>query len=118
MMMLQKHIFHTSNLRGILLPYGYLNNDVLWYVYQTFQYNFDDPMGYKISNKILTIYLKTKKGNWLSMSILFLFLGQKLELHLRLSANSSHILVKFAETEIGKIYNVEATSSGRFARDE
>ncbi len=96
----------------------YLYEKGPWNNNHAFQYDFDDPMGYKISNKILANYLKSRKGNCVSMPILFLALGQKLGLDLSLSTAPAHVLVKFTESETGRTFNVEATSGGGLARDE
>ncbi len=109
---------NASSMEKYLALKKYLYEKGPWNNNQAFQYDFDDPMGYKISNKILANYIKSQKGNCVSMPILFLVLGQKIGLDLSLSTAPSHVLVKFTETETGRTFNVEATSGGGFTRDE
>lgn len=89
-----------------------------WNDHNPFQYDFDDPQGTEIRNKILQRYLETRKGNCVSMPILLLILADRIGLDVSLSVAPLHVLVKFTVPESGRTYNVEATSGGSFARDE
>lgn len=89
------------------------------YVYQAgywngnkpFRYDLDDPFGDNIRNKLLPTYLSTRKGNCVSMPMLFVILGQKLGINLTLSTAPEHFFVKYWGDD-GNIYNFEATSGG------
>lgn len=76
-----------------------------------FRYDLDDPLGRTIRNKLLPIYLTTRRGNCVSMPFLFLLLGQKLGLDVSAAMAPEHIFVIFRD-EKGNVTNVEATSGG------
>lgn len=82
-----------------------------WNGQRPFQYDLDDPYGRNIRNKLLTTYLNTRKGNCVSMPILFIILGQKLGLDVTAAMAPEHVLVKFRD-ERGRLFNIEATSGG------
>ncbi|PZP87578.1 MAG: hypothetical protein DI592_03305 [Stenotrophomonas maltophilia] len=56
-----------------------------------------DPLGKNPKNKQLATYLATRKGNCVSMPILFVILGQRLGLTVALATAPNHLLVKFAD---------------------
>lgn len=76
-----------------------------------FQYDLDDPLGTKVSNKLLTTYLRTEKGNCVSMPILFVILGQKLGIDVTLALAPQHLFVKYRDDR-GRLFNLETTSGG------
>ncbi|MFC3654370.1 transglutaminase family protein [Xanthomonas hyacinthi] len=69
-------------------------------------------MGKNPKNKQLVTYLATRKGNCVSMPILFAILGQRLGLPVALATAPNHVLVKFADDEQQAWVNVEATAGG------
>ena len=86
-----------------------------------FSYDLDDPFGKNIKNKLLTTYLSTRKGNCVSMPVLFVILAQKIGLDATLSTAPEHVLAKFPDDD-GQMVNVENTSVGTksdssYARD-
>jgi regulator of sirC expression with transglutaminase-like and TPR domain len=86
-----------------------------------FSYDLDDPFGKNIQNKLLTTYLTTRKGNCVSMPVLFVILAQKIGLDATLSTAPAHVLAKFRDDD-GRLVNVENTSVGTksdssYARD-
>ncbi len=82
-----------------------------WNDHRPFGYDLDDPMGHDPRTKQLARYLATRKGNCVSMPILFAILGQKLGLRVTLAAAPHHLLVKYLD-DGGEWLNVEATSGG------
>jgi regulator of sirC expression with transglutaminase-like and TPR domain len=84
--------------------------------HRPFAYDFQDPQGRNIHNKLLSTYLATKKGNCVSMPLLFIILGQRLGIEVTASAAPEHIFVKFRD-DAGNWLNVEATSGGGFTSD-
>jgi len=88
-----------------------------WNNHQPFHYDFDDPLGTKLENKVIKNYLDNKKGNCVSMPILFVLLGQKLGIDVTLSNAPLHVFVKFRESEESKAINLETTSGANPARD-
>lgn len=96
----------------------YLYKKGPWNNYQSYQYDFADPMGSNIFNETLSQYIASKKGNCVSMPLLFIILGDKMGLDLTASVAPLHVLAKFTESETGRTYNIEATSGGDFSRDK
>lgn len=94
----------------------YLYEAGTWNNYQPYQYDFSDPKGAKIINKLLPTYLVTKKGNCISMPLLFIVLGQRLGIDVTASTAPGHVLVKYTDSDIGMTYNLETTSGANFAR--
>lgn len=87
-----------------------------WNGHQPFRYDLDDPFGRDVRNKLLPTYLATRKGNCVSMPLLFIILGQKIGLDVTASNAPEHLFVKYRD-ETGGLYNLEATSGAGFARD-
>lgn len=95
----------------------YLYESVPWNNHQAFQYDFDDPKGTNINNKLINSYLNSRKGNCISMPFLFIVLGQKLGLDVVASTAPLHVFVKYTDDATGITYNLETTSGGNPTRD-
>lgn len=80
-----------------------------WNGKKVYSYNLDDPSGEDKRTKRLSYYLRTKKGNCVSMPILVAILAQRLGFITTLSTTPAHMLVKFVNDD-GQWHNVEATS--------
>lgn len=87
-----------------------------WNDSRPFQYDFDDPMGEQLSNKLLSTYLKTRRGNCVSMPMLFIAIGQRVGLDVSLAEAPSHLFVKWRD-EQGAEMNVETTSGAGVTSD-
>lgn len=96
---------------------AYLYEQGPWNGYQSFDYDFDDPLGKNIRNKLLLNYVASRKGNCVTMPLLFVILGQRLGLDATISTAPLHLFVKYTDSEIGTTYNLEATSGAKPARD-
>ena len=107
----------ASSMDKVLAIKKYLYEKGSWNNYQTYQYDFADPMGTKMANKMLSNYLTTKKGNCITMPLLFIILGDEMGVNVTASTAPLHVFVKFTEDETGKTYNLEATSGANFARE-
>lgn len=83
-----------------------------WNQGKPFTYDLSDPLGKNPKNKQLATYLTTRKGNCVSMPILFVILGQRLGLTVALAMAPNHLLVKFADDEQQMWLNIEATAGG------
>lgn len=83
-----------------------------WNQDRPFTYDLSDPLGRNPKNKQLATYLATRKGNCVSMPILFVILGQRLGLPVALATAPNHVLVKFADDTQQAWVNVEATAGG------
>lgn len=93
----------------------YVDGD--WNGHRPFAYDLTDPLGRNIKNKLLATYLETRRGNCVSMPVLFSILADRLGLHVTLSTAPSHLFVKFTN-DAGKTYNLETTSGALPSRDE
>ena len=82
---------------------------------EPYLYNLEDDRNPKA--KLLSVYLATHKGNCVSMPILFVILGQKLDIPVTLTTAPSHFYVKF-RGDNGNWYGVETTSGGGWAEDD
>lgn len=66
-----------------------------WNDNQAYSYDLNDPFGKNVRNKLLPTYLMTRKGNCLSMPVLFIILGQKIGLTVTASTTPAHLFVKY-----------------------
>lgn len=108
--------FPSSNARLQALRV-YLYEKGPWNSYQSYSYDFSDPLGNNIRNKLLLNYIASKKGNCVTMPLLFVILGQRLGLDVTISTVPYHLFVKYTEPETGITYNLEATNGATTARD-
>ncbi len=92
----------------VLLSTLYTAGD--WNDHRPFRYDLDDPMGRQRENKLLSTYLRTRKGNCVSMPTLVTIIGQRLGLVVTLATGPEHVMTKFADGH--DWLNVEATSGG------
>ncbi len=99
-------------LRAFLYQPGWWNNN------QPFAYDLSDPLGRVPGAQMLSRYLFTRKGNCVSMPLLFVALGEKLGLELTLSTAPQHLFVKWTDRATGKTWNLEATSGAGATRDQ
>ncbi|MFZ2726505.1 MAG: transglutaminase family protein [Methylococcaceae bacterium] len=109
---------NATSMDKMLAIKKYLYQAGAWNNYQPYQYDFNDPKGTLVKNKLLSTYLVTKKGNCVSMPLLFIALGQRLGIDVTASTAPTHILVKYTDSETGQTYNLETTSGANFSRDE
>lgn len=98
-------------LRTYIYEAGDWNNETV------FSYDLDDPQGISRKSRLIHNYLKTRKGNCVSMPVLHAILGQEIGLDMTLSTAPLHVFVKYKD-ESGKTINIEATSGGHPARAE
>jgi regulator of sirC expression with transglutaminase-like and TPR domain len=87
-----------------------------WNDNRPFAYDMSDPLGQKPANRYLHNYLALRRGNCITMPILFVILGQRIGLNLTLAEAPLHLLVKFTDDD-GAVWNLEPTSGGGFSRD-
>jgi regulator of sirC expression with transglutaminase-like and TPR domain len=98
-------------LRAYLYQPGDWNNN------QAFVYDLEgDPKGFKISNKLITNYLKSRKGNCVSMPLLFVILGQKLGINVTIAHAPEHFFVRYTD-QLGKNFNLETTTGAGLKKD-
>ena len=95
----------------------YLYESGAWNDNKPFQYDLDDPLGIKPVNRLLQRYLTVRRGNCITMPILFAALGQRIGLTMTLAEAPLHVFVKYTD-DTGKVWNLEPTSGRGFTRDE
>lgn len=88
-----------------------------WNQNNPYTYDFADPLGRKTHNQLLATYLHTRRGNCVSMPMLFAVLAQRLGLNVTLSMAPNHVFVKYHDDVSGRWINLEATSGANPARD-
>jgi regulator of sirC expression with transglutaminase-like and TPR domain len=82
-----------------------------WNDHHPFSYDLADPLGTKPQTKLISTYLRTRKGNCVSMPTLLVILGQKLGLEMTLSQAPQHEFARLRDTN-GRWINIEATNPG------
>jgi regulator of sirC expression with transglutaminase-like and TPR domain len=87
-----------------------------WNDNRPFAYDMTDPLGQKPANRYLHNYLASRRGNCVTMPILFTILGRRIGLTLTLAEAPLHLLVKYTD-DAGAVWNLEPTSGGGFSRD-
>lgn len=95
----------------------YLYESGDWNERRPFQYDMTDPQGQKLSNRLLGSYLDTRRGNCITMPILFLILADRMHLPVALSRAPLHFFIKYTDDVTGQTLNLETTSGGYPARD-
>lgn len=88
-----------------------------WNDGRPFEYDLTDPYGNKLGSKLLPTYLATRKGNCVSMPVLFLILGERIGLDVTLSTAPLHVFIKYTDPASGNTWNLETTSGAGFTRD-
>ncbi len=94
----------------------YLYESGAWNGNQPFRYDVYDPLGDKPENRLLQRYMATRRGNCITMPILFTILGHRLGLKMTLSEAPLHVFVKYTDDN-GDVWNIETTSGGGYTRD-
>jgi hypothetical protein len=97
-------------LKGMLLL-STLRDAGVWNENRPFSYDLDDPLGKNVNSKLLSHFLATRKGNCVSMPVMFVVLGQMLSLPVTLSTAPRHDFAKFRKDD-GSWTNIEVTSYG------
>ncbi len=108
----------ASSLERMRALRAFLYEPGWWNESKPFLYDLADPYGKKFGTQELPIYLSTRKGNCVSMPILFLVLGDRIGLNVTLATAPLHVLVKWRDAESGHSWNLEATSGAGFTRDD
>ncbi|MDQ4087725.1 MAG: transglutaminase-like domain-containing protein, partial [Pseudomonadota bacterium] len=88
-----------------------------WNGHRPFTYNHDRPLGDHLPDKLLHNYLATRRGQCVSMPVLFLVLAEKLGVEMRLASAPHHMFLRYTDPA-GRRFNIEATSGGHPARDQ
>lgn len=88
-----------------------------WNHNRAFGYDLSDPLGGQPGGRLLSTYVRTRKGNCVSMPTLFLIVADRMGLKVGLGAAPLHLLVRYTDPA-GADHNLEATSGGHEAPTE
>lgn len=88
-----------------------------WNDNRPFTYDHDDPLGLNVQNKLLSTYLRTRRGNCVSMPTLFLILADRLGLNVNFGTAPLHVFIRYTDPQ-GRAFNIETTSGANLARPE
>jgi regulator of sirC expression with transglutaminase-like and TPR domain len=88
-----------------------------WNDHRPFDYDHLHPRGDYIPNKLLHFLLEHRRGQCISMPILFLILADRLGLNVALVNAPAHVFVRYTDHS-GRQINLEATSGAHPARLE
>lgn len=88
-----------------------------WNYNRAFAYDLANPFGQNPSDRLLSTYIRTRKGNCVSMPILFLIVADRMGLNVHLATAPLHLFVRYADPQ-GVDHNLETTSGGHEARTE
>ncbi len=89
----------------------------LWNYNRAFSYDLADPLGQNPKSRLLSTYIRTRKGNCVSMPILFLIVADRMDLKVHLASAPLHLFIRYTDPT-GVDHNLEATSGGHEARTE
>jgi regulator of sirC expression with transglutaminase-like and TPR domain len=96
----------------------YLYHPGIWNGHKPVGYNYDsDPLRFNVRNKLLPHYLTTRKGDCVSMPLLFVILGQKLGIDVTASMAPRHLFVKYRD-DMGNRFDLEATAKAELTDAE
>ena len=88
-----------------------------WNDNRPFTYDHQDPFGLNVQNKLLSTYLRTRRGNCVSMPTLFLILADRLGLNVSFGTAPLHVFIRYTDPQ-GRAFNIETTSGANLARPE
>jgi hypothetical protein len=70
-------------------------------------------LGRILENKLLSNFIETKKGNYVSIPLVFLILGEKMGIDVIVSTAPLHIFVRFKDDLTRDVWNIETTNGGK-----
>lgn len=91
-----------------------------WNGNHPFTYDLDDPRGRRTENKLLSTYLKTRKGNCVSMPTLTLALMERIDPNVQLYGGLAprHVFCRYHDRQTKDAFNFEPANGGTPARNE
>jgi regulator of sirC expression with transglutaminase-like and TPR domain len=88
-----------------------------WNDNRPFSYDLRDPTGQKTGSQLLTTYLRTRRGNCVSMPLLYLILAERVGVNASLSTAPLHVFVRYTDSK-GRTFNIECTDGAHVMRDD
>lgn len=82
-----------------------------------FEYDQSDPYGRDLRNKLIASYIRTRRGNCVSMPILQLIVAERLGLNVSLSTAPLHLFMRYTNPNNGRSIAIESTSGGHPVRE-
>lgn len=107
----------ATDMQKMLAVRKFIYETGAWNAHRPFHYDHDDPLGLKISNKMMHHYLANRSGNCITMPFLFILLADRMGLNVTASTAPVHVFVKFTDGATGTTFNIETTSGANPARD-
>jgi len=101
-------------LNTYLYKTGYWNDNI------TFGYDDADLEVTKLDNKFINGYISTKKGSCITMPMLYVILGERLNFPIKPVRSAKHFFVRYEPEKSNKKFkqNIEATNGGGFISDK
>ncbi len=84
--------YKLSAIRKVIYDAG------LWNHNRAFSYDLADPLGQNPKSRLLTTYIRTRKGNCVSMPILFLIIADRMGLNVHLASAPLHLFVRYTKS--------------------
>jgi len=109
---------NATDLEKIAAIRKYIYTAGYWNDNQPFTYDFDNPQGRLAIHKTLDYYLTNKKGNCVSMPLLFLVLAEQLDVDMSLITVPTHLQIRYTDPKTGRSVNLETTSGANPSRPE
>ncbi len=81
-----------------------------WNRQNPFGYDFDNPQGRLAKNKTLESYISSRKGNCVSMPLLFLAVADEMGVKLNITTAPQHMFIQFENPDTGEVQHLETTS--------
>ena len=109
----------TSDMDKLLAVRMFMFDPGPWNNSHPFTYDLDDPLGQHTENKLLSTYLKTRKGNCISMPTLTLALMERIDPNVELYGGLAprHVFCRYHDRQTDDRFNVEPTNGGTPARN-
>jgi len=86
-----------------------------WNGQNPFSYDLADPLGLNVNNKLLSTYLRTRRGNCVSMPTLFLILADRLGLNVSFATAPLHMFIRYTDPQ-GRAFDIETTSGANLSK--
>ena len=81
-----------------------------WNDERPFGYDFDDPQGRVATSKTLASYIDLRKGNCVTMPMLFLAVADEMGVALNITTAPQHLFIQFENPRTGEVQHLETTS--------
>lgn len=110
----------TSDFDKLLAIRTYIYEAGRWNNFQPYSYDLNDPFGENIHNKLLSTFMDNRKGNCISMPLLFIALAERIDpdLQIRGVLAPRHLTCRFRDRQTDDVMLIEPTNGGFPARNQ